>query len=350
METIRKILFYGGLTPQDYEECRADICADNRRKLRAYLSIAIGILFLVTCLSGGLRALRRNSMFYGIAFVVCIALLAIEMAFPEENGLLLKWLMYAYAALLYTLGIVVALSNPDELSVSFIAFSLAVPLLFVMPPIQHITNVMFFDIVFIVMVSMKEADPARTVDIVDTVVFGAVSCIISTIMMQGLYQNFLSRLKLRAIANYDILTGVKNRNAYENERKSWAEKCSVSLSCVYVDVNGLHELNNSSGHEKGDLMLQVVAEAMRGVFGGQHCYRTGGDEFVAFVLDQQDAAVRSTVDEMTRALAEKGYSVAVGVATHSAGGIGMKELIKTAEKRMYLAKEEHYRALNQNGR
>ena len=350
MEKLHRILFYGGLTPQDFEECRADICADNRRKLRVYLSIAIGFLFLVTCLSGGLQALRSNSLFYGVAFVICVALLAVEMAFPEENGLLLKWLMYAFAALLYTLGIVVALSNTDELSVSFIAFSLAIPLLFVMPPIQHITNVMFFDVIFIVMVILKESDPARTVDIVDTVVFGTVSCIISTVMMQGLYQNFLSRQKLGAIANYDILTGVKNRNAYESERKDWAELCSVSLSCVYVDVNGLHELNNSAGHEKGDLMLQTVAEAMRAAFGRQYCYRTGGDEFVAFVLDQQDPAVRRTVEEMAAEVAGKGYSVAVGVATQSAGGIEVKDLVKRAEKRMYLAKEEHYRAMNQNVR
>ena len=38
-----------------------------------------------------------------------------------------------------------------------------------------------------------------------------------------------------------------------------------------------------------------------------------------------------------------GYSVAVGTATHSAGGIDMEVLVKSAETRMYLAKEENYR-------
>ena len=46
-----------------------------------------------------------------------------------------------------------------------------------------------------------------------------------------------------------------------------------------------------------------------------------------------------------------GYSVAVGVATESAGGIDVGALCRKAEKRMYLDKEEHYRVLReQQGR
>lgn len=63
---------------------------------------------------------------------------------PGKNGLLLTWLMYAFEALLYVLGIYLGIHpSPDTPTVSFIAFLLAVPLLFVMRPIQHILNVVF---------------------------------------------------------------------------------------------------------------------------------------------------------------------------------------------------------------
>ena len=181
----------------------------------------------------------------------------------------------------------------------------------------------------------------------DSVVFGLVSCIISSFMMISMHQNFLSSMKLRRFANYDILTGMQNRNAYEDNHKLWAQKCSLSLSCIYVDVNGLHEMNNTSGHEKGDQMLQTVALEMREFFGKNNCYRTGGDEFVAFVTDSQYAAVRARTEELAQALERKGYSVAIGVACQSAGGIDVDNLIKLAEKRMYSAKEEHYRTMQQ---
>ena len=344
---VRKILFYGGLEPQDYKDCQPEISAENHSKLHVYLTMAAGLLFAATCLSGGMNVLREKSLFYGAAFLVFAGLRLVDMMFPDVNGLFLRWQMYAFAAVLYVLGIAVAARCPEELSVSFIAFMLAVPMLFVMPPIQHITNILFFDAIFIVLVARFETGRAMTIDIVDSVVFGLVSCIISSFMMLSMHQNFLSRMKLRKFANYDILTGMQNRNAYESNRKLWAQKCSVCLSCVYVDANGLHELNNSSGHEKGDQMLQTVALEMREFFGKNNCYRTGGDEFVAFVLDSQYAAVRAQTEELAHTLERKGYSVAIGVANQSAGGIDVDELIKLAEKRMYSAKEEHYRAQQQ---
>ena len=350
MSRIREILLYGGLEKQDYLDCQSDISADNRNKLHVYLNMAEGLLFAATCLAGGMSVLRDKSMLYATAFLICAALRLVDMMFPEINGMLLKWLMYAFPAVLYVLGIVSAATNPEQLSVSFIAFTLAVPLLFVMPPFQHITNVIFFDIVFIVAIILTEQGSTRSIDIVDAVFFGVVSCIISTFTMQMMYQNAFSSKKLREIANYDLLTGMKNRNAFESERESWPDRCSLSLSCVYVDVNGLHTLNNSQGHEKGDRMLQTVAMEMRDIFGRENCYRTGGDEFVAFVMNRQDPAVRRDVEDLTERIGQKGYSAAVGVATQSAGGIDINDLARVAEKRMYLEKEEHYRALNQTGR
>lgn len=82
-------------------------------------------------------------------------------------------------------------TRPEELSVTFIAFLLAVPLLFMMPPIQHIANVLLFDGIFIGMVVVFESGRTVTVDIVNAVFFGVISCIISTFTMITMYQNAL---------------------------------------------------------------------------------------------------------------------------------------------------------------
>lgn len=350
LNQIRKILLYSGQELQDYKDCQPDIEEENREKLHVYLNMACGLLFAITCVSGGINVLQERSLFYGIAFIVCTGLRLADMMFPDKNGLFLKWLMYAFAAMLYVLGIAEAVRAPEELSVTFIAFLLAVPLLFVMPPAQHIANVLLFDGIFIVMMAVFESGRTMTVDIVNAVFFGVISCIISTFTMITMYQNAISRKKMREIANFDILTGMKNRNAFERERDEWPSRCTVSLSCIYVDVNGLHDLNNSRGHEKGDRMLQVVAMEMREIFGKENCYRIGGDEFVAFVADWQDPAVRKWVEDFVAIVGHAGYSAAVGVATESAGGIDMTELCRKAEKRMYLDKDEYYRVLRQQER
>ena len=330
---LHQMLFYAGLEPEEYQACLPEIRKDNRKKLRAYLIIAGIFLLVIICLLGGLEALRANRGYYLLSFVGCLVLL--------------DWLMYAFEAQLYLLGMLIMKVSPEELSVCFIAFLLAVPLLFVMPPVQHISNILFFAVIFIGLVLHVKTGRIAVIDITDCVVFGMVSSIISSFMMVSMHQNFLSELRLRRFANFDILTNMQNRNAYEISRDSWAKKCTVSLSCVYVDVNGLHELNNTSGHEKGDQMLQTVALELQDRFGRDNCYRTGGDEFVAFVQDEPETAVRAATDELIRALERKGCSAAIGVATQNAGSMDLDTLVRQAEQQMYQAKEEHYRIQRQ---
>ena len=343
MEALRRLL-YAEMSREEYKACLPDIQRSNRQRVTAYLGIACAFLTVLWILSGALEFLRPNMPAYMIALAVCMGLQAVNRTFPGKNGLLLTWLMYAFEALLYVLGIYLGIHpSPDTPTVSFIAFLLAVPLLFVMRPIQHILNVVFFDGIFILTCFLFKSKETLPVDILDGVVFGAVSCIISTFIMLSMHENFSIRHKLLGIAETDLNVGLKNRNAYESQMRDYPMHCSSTLSCVYLDVNGLHELNNTRGHAAGDEMLKTVAAKVRDIFGEEYSYRVGGDEFVAFAMDKSAEEMRALIHKLVQEVDEAGYSVAVGTATHSAGGIDMEVLVKSAETRMYLAKEEHYR-------
>lgn len=343
MEALRRLL-YAEMSREEYKACLPDIQRSNRQRVTAYLGIACAFLTVLWILSGALEFLRPNMLAYMIALAVCMGLQAVNRTFPGKNGLLLTWLMYAFEALLYVLGIYLGIHpSPDTPTVSFIAFLLAVPLLFVMRPIQHILNVVFFDGIFILTCFLFKSKETLPVDILDGVVFGAVSCIISTFIMLSMHENFSIRHKLLGIAETDLNVGLKNRNAYESQMHDYPMHCSSTLSCVYLDVNGLHELNNTRGHAAGDEMIKTVAAKVRDIFGEEYSYRVGGDEFVAFAMDKSAEEMRALIHKLVQEVDEAGYSVAVGTATHSAGGIDMEVLVKSAETRMYLAKEEHYR-------
>lgn len=344
MEALQRLLLYAEMSREKYKACLPDIQRSNRQRVTAYLGIACAFLTVLWILSGVLEFLRPNMLAYMIALAVCMGLQAVNRTFPGKNGLLLTWLMYAFEALLYVLGIYLGIHpSPDTPTVSFIAFLLAVPLLFVMRPIQHILNVVFFDGVFILTCFLFKSKETLPVDILDGMVFGAVSCIISTFNMLSMHENFSIRHKLLGIAETDLNVGLKNRNAYESQMHDYPMHCSSTLSCVYLDVNGLHELNNTRGHAAGDEMLKTVAAKVRDIFGEKYSYRVGGDEFVAFAMDKSAEEMRALIHKLVQEVDEAGYSVAVGTATHSAGGIDMEVLVKSAETRMYLAKEEHYR-------
>ena len=108
-----------------------------------------------------------------------------------------------------------------------------------------------------------------------------------------------------------------------------------------MDVNGLHELNNTQGHAAGDKMLQVVAKELQKVFGENDVYRIGGDEFVVITIDKEDKDVEQLLTEAIATIKTQGYFVSTGHC-HSHGEISIDELLKMAEKRMYDDKRDFY--------
>lgn len=148
---------------------------------------------------------------------------------------------------------------------------------------------------------------------------------------------------IRLLGERDSLSGLYNRNRYEMDLPDYQKRHHTSLACVYLDANGLHELNNNFGHEAGDRMLRTVGQTMQESFGSQHTYRIGGDEFVAFVLDREKAAVEQMAQEMRESLQRQGIYVSIGVEWQQEVR-SMQELVREAEQKMYAEKTAYYRA------
>src|SRR5699024_4627925 len=140
----------------------------------------------------------------------------------------------------------------------------------------------------------------------------------------------------------DALTGLYNRNRYQQDLSRLAAEGRQELCCIFVDVNGLHELNNTQGHRAGDQMLQEVARQIRQSFGDRWSYRVGGDEFVVFAVDQDRQDLQRRCQAATEALKQKGYYISAGMAWTSAPAGDLGPLLEDAERRMYEAKRLFY--------
>ena len=156
-----------------------------------------------------------------------------------------------------------------------------------------------------------------------------------------LYRNMQSYDSMREQGETDALLGIYNRNRYEADLPKYPKMYHTSLACVYMDVNGLHELNNQQGHGAGDQALKRVAEELQRQYGFSFTYRIGGDEFVAFVVDEEEKNVRYKGEDIRRKLEENGIYVSVGIAWEKAIS-DMDTLVKSAEKQMYERKQQFY--------
>ena len=154
--------------------------------------------------------------------------------------------------------------------------------------------------------------------------------------------NVKNRNDLQEQGDRDKLTGLYNRNRYERDLPELLERYRAGLTCVYIDVNGLRELNNTKGHDLGDIMLRTVAQSISSYFPKPYQYRVGGDEFVLFVPGTDEAALTKCSADIAAHLLEFDYHISVGIEAESSVQ-SIAHLIKAAEQKMYAQKREFYR-------
>lgn len=343
METLRNLLFYGGVDPEVYRDCREEIWKENREKLFFFLSVSILFLLIALVVCCLVKSLTAGFVIYLVGLAVCLGLICAVQNFPD-NHIVTVLSADVFMGMLYLMGIYLGtIAYPNEPAICFHVFAVLLPMLFTRPAIGNILRTALYEGIFIGCVFWFKTPDVLALDLLNAFLFGAAACVLSTYYVRALTDNVVVRCKLKVIAETDLNTQIPNRNAYENHMQDYPLRCANTLSCVYVDVNGLHELNNTKGHDAGDVMLKTVAQEMVKTFGIKDSYRIGGDEFVAFVVDEDPRMVRERMRALEANVEADGYSVAVGCATCSAGGIQMEALIKQAETRMYDAKNEYYR-------
>ena len=155
---------------------------------------------------------------------------------------------------------------------------------------------------------------------------------------------------LEYLAFHDELTGLKNRNAFENEIEEFDTKTLCVLS---VDANNLKKTNDTYGHKYGDILISSIADALKDTFGKEHSYRTGGDEFTVAVVGERKGSITSKIEHFRELLKEKEedlqesdniQSILITAAIGYAFGDGRKKLqdiLDEADEAMYEDKRSY---------
>ena len=248
-------------------------------------------------------------------------------------------------------GIAIAtLTRPEEQTVTFMVMLIFVPLIFLDRPIRMAASLLVYIIAFIIAAKLTKTDPVLSVDVTDAVIFGALAIVSEAVVYRAKIRGYVLENKLHIMSETDQLTGLNNRNCYEWRLCTYPELYKHSVCCIYIDVNGLHELNNTKGHKAGDEMLCSIADVVRERFGSKDAYRVGGDEHVAFCLDTPLEEVENRIEEMRSQITEQGYHVAVGYEFSSKKNTNINDLIVLAESRMYKDKSEYYKTHDRRAR
>ncbi|MAY60619.1 MAG: hypothetical protein CML29_00245 [Rhizobiales bacterium] len=156
--------------------------------------------------------------------------------------------------------------------------------------------------------------------------------------------------KILQMARYDALTGLPNRNWFQELASARLAKLKKNrqVALAVFDLDDFKHVNDTKGHVAGDRLLQAVAANLSEI-GGEHlvCSRFGGDEFVLFFPDIPDlTALGEWMDRISAALCGHYQidgnrifvTVSGGVAISLAGATVLEDLHIRADLALYDAK------------
>ena len=147
----------------------------------------------------------------------------------------------------------------------------------------------------------------------------------------------------------DALTGVKSKHAYvdrEEQIDKLINKGEMgNFAIVVFDLNDLKLVNDTYGHDAGDIYIISATKLISQIFANSEIYRIGGDEFVALLegddYDNRDSLLAQFNEKILQNLKKRGVVVSSGISTFIPGKDNtFIQVFNRADKEMYQCKHE----------
>jgi diguanylate cyclase (GGDEF)-like protein/PAS domain S-box-containing protein len=159
--------------------------------------------------------------------------------------------------------------------------------------------------------------------------------------------------ELERAALIDSLTGLGNRRAFEQDLARELERSRRSrdpVGVLMIDLDGLKQINDREGHDRGDALLVNFAGTLSSSLRAEdRVYRLGGDEYAAVLVRASASGCETLIHRVRNAVAKTRLAgfpevdASAGLAFAEGDDHQGSDLLKLADERMYVEKQEHRR-------
>ncbi|WP_457623828.1 EAL domain-containing protein [Persephonella sp.] len=156
--------------------------------------------------------------------------------------------------------------------------------------------------------------------------------------------------RLKTYIKYDSLTGIFNRFALEHNIKELLKESSENQRniLIFMDIDNFKEINDTFGHNFGDILLRLFAKRLRNVVKEGIVGRLGGDEFIIFLQDHGETNIQEMlnkwISELTSPYKIKDniieISITAGITVHQGKDGDFYQLLKESDIALYYGKKK----------
>ena len=357
-ENLIRLYSSGGISEADYLSVSPLIWEINYKNwllIGPAGSIFFAVLFI---LSFRLNSITPNSLVYLAMMLLFLAVSLYFHSTDKKDSPAVIALVYLlnFLLLLYAIAIGV-IHSPEYLAVTFMVMLVALPLVTLDRPYRMVLLSTVSSLIFVVLCLIFKSGEILEIELVNITCFWLISLVIHSYIASSRIRSYLWMYTIEEDSRIDPLTRVKNNAAYSRLKVQVEgqihEKTAEPFALVVCDVNGLKTVNDSQGHEKGDIYLQRNCREICRIFRHSPVYRIGGDEFLVYLkgLDYEQrerlmslAAAPRTAENYALPIYEK-ISFACGIAEYDPEQeASFTDVFRKADGRMYEAKKRMHNA------
>ena len=149
---------------------------------------------------------------------------------------------------------------------------------------------------------------------------------------------------LHRLSYHDLLTNTLNRNAFMDVLSQFRPGQYASAGIIYIDINGMKEINDFYGHHQGDKILITTVAKVFNLFKPDELFRIGGDEFVIITYDLTETDFYEKFNLLRNIFCKKTnlpFSIATGSCWVKSPS-DLNSLLQQADSAMYTDKKKFY--------
>lgn len=348
LRTVRNYLFYCGIEKDEYNAVKKDAYISNYkiwRILHCLMTAVFAFLFVFSLFDG---EFVHNKPFYLAAFIYSAAV-TVAFFLLRKDSIIAQFVIYLSIAVLFLFAAFISGNTSYTTATTFVVLLLITPMFMIDKPYFMGIVLCIASAVFIFWMRGVKPPIIWRADVRNVILFAVIGFLLHIVSNSIRIKEFTLTRKINVQKDTDDLTGLKNKGALTREINEFLADPEKDKGAFFIlDIDRFKAINDTYGHDYGDSVIRRLGAFLKEYFThGETVGRFGGDEFIIFIKDNDDAAdaVNAARDILSGAAAyvtlpddAQKLSLSVGVALYHGPEKNYSEIFKKADAALYDAK------------